>query len=156
MPKKPKPKKLHGLSTFTQAVADQICKRLATGETLRSICRTEGIPPESTVRQWALQDTGGFYAQYAQARDLGLDCMADQLFDITDQPLIGEKTRERGGKVEIETGDNVDRARLMVDTRKWYLSKLAPKRYGEKLHLAGADGGAIEIKRVVGVTDETV
>jgi hypothetical protein len=40
----------------------------------------------------------------------------------------------------------VQRARLKVDTRKWLLSKLQPKKYGDKLdmNVAGKDGGPIQ------------
>ncbi|AZO29793.1 hypothetical protein EJ071_21920 [Mesorhizobium sp. M1B.F.Ca.ET.045.04.1.1] len=38
----------------------------------------------STIRQWVLVDVEGFAAQYAQARDIGLDAMADEMFEIAD------------------------------------------------------------------------
>lgn len=121
-------------SKFSQEVADKICARMATGESLRSICRSPEFPPESTVRTWAADDVHGFFAQYARARDVGLDAMADELLDIADTTTIGKRVTEKGdGTVETVTVDTVDRARLRVDTRKWYLSKLAPKRYGEKV-----------------------
>lgn len=37
-------------SKFTQEIADEICRRLAMGESLRSICRDEGFPTEAAVR----------------------------------------------------------------------------------------------------------
>lgn len=37
------------------------------------------------------------------------------------------------GGVEITTLDAVDRSRLTVDSLKWYLCKLAPKKYGDKV-----------------------
>jgi hypothetical protein len=41
---------------------------------------------------------------------------------VADKPLIGKKIKETKDGVEVVTGDNVDRARLKVDTRKWFLS----------------------------------
>ena len=38
-----------------------------------------------------------------------------------------------------ETSEAVNAARLRVDTRKWYLSKLAPKRYGDRAQVALTD-----------------
>lgn len=35
------------------------------------------------------------------------------------------------------SGDMVERSRLQIDARKWLASKLAPKKYGDKLELAG-------------------
>jgi hypothetical protein len=117
---------------FTQSIADQICKRLAEGESLRRICRDEELPMESTVRAWALKDLHGFYAQYAQARDLGLDVMADQVQEIASGAL---------------DASDVPRARLEFDAKRWYLSKLAPKRYGDRIQneVTGAGGSALNI-----------
>lgn len=134
----------------TPELAQAICERLATGESLRTICASEGMPPESTVRGWAIDDRDGFAAQYARARDLGLDALADELLGIADTPQLGVKTKETSdGKTETTEGDMIEHRRLQVDARKWYLSKLAPKKYGDKVtaELTGKDGGAIVIER---------
>jgi hypothetical protein len=159
---------------YTKALAQRICERLATGETLLSICRDENFPRDATVRQWALADRNGFYSEYARARNLGLDAMADETVELADKERVGEKVKRTSTKVrccsecdrdvkwqggwihaetrdpicegakaevvyetETVTGDMVERSRLQVDTRKWYLSKLAPKRYGEKPEESG-------------------
>lgn len=127
-------------STFTQEIADEICSLLAAGYSLRAICRRDEMPPESTVRQWVIDDTQGFAAQYARARDMGLDTMADEVIEIADMP---PGTTDNGG---TDTGDVADK-RLRFDARRWYLSKLAPKKYGDRLatELTGADGGPVQI-----------
>jgi hypothetical protein len=102
-------------SDYTPEMADLICKRLADGESLRSICRDENMPAESTVRAWALDDREGFYAQYARSRDIALDSIAEEVFEIADG-LTNDPARDR----------------LRFDARRWYLSKLAPKKYGDK------------------------
>lgn len=139
-------------TTYTKALAAKICERLAAGEYLRAICRDDDMPKESTVRAWALKDwkenkddpdEEGFYAQYARGRDLGLDAMGEETLEIADTPLLGVKTTKKAnGDIETVTGDMIERARLRVDTRKWYLAKLAPKRYGEKItqEHTGAEG----------------
>ena len=102
-------------SIFSPELAALICERLAAGETLRAICRDEGMPDERTVRRWALDDVEGFSAQYARAREIGYQGMADALTEIAD----------------AKDGDPA-RDRLRVDTRKWLLSKALPKIYGDK------------------------
>lgn len=102
-------------TAYTPEIADEILERLAGGESLRRICEDEHIPPATTVRWWVVNDREGFSARYAQARDVGLDHIADEVMDIADHT----------------TGD-VIRDRLRFDARRWYLSKLAPKRYGER------------------------
>ena len=46
------------------------------------------------------------------------------------------------------TAEDAQARRLSVDTRKWYLSKLAPKRYGDQQAAAGG-AGAVQINLVV-------
>lgn len=112
-------------SRYTTELAEQICKELAEGKSLRSICKAKGMPTEATVRLWAADDREGFYSQYTRARDIGLDCVADEVFEIADE------------------GEDPQRDRLRFDARRWYLSKLAPKRYGDRVTTehTGANGG---------------
>jgi hypothetical protein len=128
-------------SSYSAEIAQLICDRLATGESLLSICKDESFPTESTVRHWALEDREGFFANYSRARDLGLDCRADKVLEIP-----------RG-----VTSEDVPRARLEFDAERWYLSKLAPKRYGDAQLIKHADheGNAMHVKvtRVKGRED---
>jgi hypothetical protein len=128
-------------TVYTQELADAICARLAKGETLKSICRNDGMPDDATVRTWALNDYQGFYPRYACARQLGLDAMADQLLEIADDSRHDFTSDAHGNRVV--NNEAINRSRLRVDTRKWYLSKLAPKRYGDKVDVrVGPEGGA--------------
>ena len=123
-------------STFSQDLADTICRELSSGRTLRDVCRDEGMPPESTVRLWALDDREGFAAQYARAREIGYHSMADELMEISDDGR--NDWMERRGDDDagwVLNGEHVQRSRLRVDTRKWALSKALPKIYGDKLDL---------------------
>jgi hypothetical protein len=63
--------------------------------------------------------------------------MADQIREIADTCRMGTKTTIKATGTEVTTGDMVDRSRLQIDARKWLASKLAPKKYGDKLELAG-------------------
>lgn len=133
-------------SKFTPKLAADICARLATGESLRSICRDEGMPSDSTVRQWALDDVQGFSAQYARARDLGLDAMADEVFDIADDGRNDwiEREDKRGNPYVALNDEAIARSRLRFDARRWYLSKLAPKRYGDRITHEGDPDNPIQ------------
>ena len=130
-----KPKRQTRTRKYTPKLAEEICERLSKGETLRSICRDGHMPTETAVRKWALEDKDGFYAIYRAARDIGLDAMADEVIDIADdstKDFIAQLS-EDGEEIEQRPDhEHINRSRLRVDTRKWYLSKLAPKRYGER------------------------
>ena len=128
-----------GLSpSYTPELAAEICERLAQGESLRGICRSEGMPPPSTVRWWVVDDVNGFAAQYARARDVGLDVMAEEILDISDNRTDGP--------------EDVSHRRLQVDSRKWFLSKLAPKRYGDRtaadVNVTGGDAQIGDTERL--------
>lgn len=109
------------------------------------------MPGETTVRTWAREDVQGFSAQYAKARDLGLDAMAEEALEIADDGRNDVMVDEEGNA--IVNHDVIQRSRLRVDTRKWYLSKIAPKRYGDRQQheVSGPDGGPIETTAKVNV-----
>jgi len=131
-----------GQLTYTQAVADEICAALAAGMSLRKVCQKPGMPPESTVRGWVIDDVQGFAAQYARARQLLAERWADEVLDLADLPPA---TLPDG---RIDTGA-VNHQRLMVDSRKWLLSKVLPKVYGDKV--AVDHGGGMNLTVVTGV-----
>lgn len=80
-----------------------------------------------------------------RAREDQADFYADQIVAIADELTI--ETRHQGEDVILDVSSTaVARNRLRVDARKWYASKLAPKKYGDKLEsvVTGADGGPIQ------------
>lgn len=119
-------------SDYTAEIADEICTRLANGESLRAICgseRDDFMPHIGTVLRWVSQNNE-FREQYARAREIQAETLADDIVTIADGQPEGD----------------VQRDRLRVDARKWVASKLLPKKYGDKVtnEHVGADGGAIK------------
>jgi terminase small subunit-like protein len=57
---------------YTPQLADEICRRISEGESVRSICRDPGMPSEGTVRAWSREDRDGFAVRFRIARDLQL------------------------------------------------------------------------------------
>lgn len=117
-------------TTYTEEIAAVICERIAEGESLRSICRDETMPPQRTVFDW-LASNEEFSQQYARAREAQADCYADEIVSISDKG----------------SGD-AQRDRLRVDARKWVASKLKPRKYGDRViaEHSGPDGGPIETR----------
>ena len=117
---------------FTSELAERVCSEVATGKSLRQVCRELDIG-ESTVRKWVILDTQGFSAQYAHARELQIEAMADELLEISDDGTNDWMTIRRGGvDVEVPNNEVLQRSRLRVDTRKWLMSKVVPKKYADK------------------------
>lgn len=125
-----RPKRKRGRQTvYTEALAAEICERLEHGESLNRICRDEHMPTEGCVRDWVSDDREGFNARYAKARERGYARLADELLDIADDG--SNDWMEREGHA-VPNGELVARSRLRLDTRKWLLSKMLPKLYGDK------------------------
>ena len=117
---------------YTDAIADEICERLADGESLRNICLDKKMPARSTVFRWlSLHPT--FSDQYAKAKEAQAELLADEIVGISD----GADSQE----------NDVQRDRLRVDARKWVASKLLAKKYGDKVQTehSGPDGGPIVV-----------
>jgi len=123
-------------SSFTQAIADVICLRMAEGESLRKICADDGMPSQSMVFRWLAQDDT-FREQYARARESQADFLAEEILEIADESTSDTYTDENGN--ERVNNEVVARSRLRVDARKWLASKMAPKKYGDKVAIGGAD-----------------
>jgi len=126
-------------SLYTPELADKILAAIEQGQSLRAICSKAGMPARETVHRWLNdQELSDFRNRYARSRDIGLDVMADEVLRIASTPKKG-KTRKTGPNgVEETEADMLGHRRLQVDTMKWYLSKLAPRRYGDRLELTGS------------------
>jgi Bacteriophage Sf6, terminase small subunit-like len=92
------------------------------------------MPDERSVRRWA-RNHGEFGDQYAIVRRLGYKKRADELLEIADNASADWIETENGHRILDNV--HVNRARLMIDTRKWLLSKMLPKVYGDHLTVAG-------------------
>lgn len=132
---------MSGVTQYSQETADAICERLSDGESLRAICSDEGMPSKSTVFKW-LSEQKAFSDQYAYAREAQADEMFDEILEIADDSASDTIHGENGDRADTEW---ISRAKLRVDARKWMLSKMAPKKYGDKVtqEHTGPNGGAM-------------
>lgn len=137
-------------STYTDALAQEICERLSKGETLTSICSDDHMPATRTVSDWK-KSNEAFAADFARARDEGFDALAEQCLEIAEDGSrdYTEKTRPDGSKYEAFDAEHVQRSKLRIETRLKLLAKWDPKRYGDKLDVAhGGDVGlTVNIRR---------
>ena len=131
---------------FDTDKADEICERLAGGESLLKICKDEGMPPQSLVFQWLIRNAD-FAANYARARQSWAESEFEKMMEIADTPQLGEKTKTTDKGVEVISGDMIDHRRLQVDARKWALARMFPKKYGDATLLkhSDPDGNKLDI-----------
>lgn len=87
---------------------------LCEGVTLKDIAKVDGMPVRSTIYEWRLKYTQ-FSDMYARAKLIQMENFEDDILE----------TAANGAA-------NVNHARLVVDTKKWIMSKRDPKQYGDK------------------------
>lgn len=126
-------------TSYTKAIGEAICKRIACGQSLTAMCREEHMPDMDTVYRW-IRHFPEFHDLYAESRVLQGDTMAEQMLDVAES----EPERDEFGKVD--TG-MVAHNRLKIDVLKWRAARLKPKVYGDKVQQehSGPDGGPIVV-----------
>lgn len=139
-------------SSYTPEIADKICELLADGKSLNSICKGDEFPTRATVCNWladadrngALSPYKEFFDKYLRARELQADTIFDECLEIADDDSLDVGFDDEGKP--FVKGENIQRAKLRVDTRMRMAGKLKPKKYGDRqvTEVTGADGGAIQ------------
>ena len=128
------------MSEKTEQNAETITIVLAgmeDGLSLRKSCELAEVSVTVFLR-WVDADKE-LQEQYTRTRARLLDAKAEELEEISERAANAETAVEVAG------------LRLMSDNRKWLLSKLAPKKYGDKLELSGDPDRPLihKIERVV-------
>lgn len=109
------------------------------GMSLRKAAMDAGISA-ATFNCWCNDDVE-LAKQYALARTAMIDKMADEILEIADEKVIPTGD----GKLDNAM---IQKQRLQVEARKWILSKLAPKKFGDKLELSGDAENPLAIERI--------
>ena len=114
-----------------QRIFDNICEIIISGKSLRTALKSSDVRIDvSTFFKWMREDESKS-KQYARATEERAELMFEDMMDIAD---------EEPERIQTKTGTCIDSAsiqdkRVRIDTRKWALSKMMPKKYGDKLDL---------------------
>lgn len=120
-------------------IVNEICDLMETGVSLRKACTKLSIP-RSSFYDIVDNDEKKMY-QYARAMEARADHMFEDILHIADDTTSDQETVNIDGIELTNTNhDVIQRSRLRVDSRKWILSKMIPKKYGDKSTLA-LEGG---------------
>lgn len=134
-------KKVMGRPTKRNAeVIEKIIDGISDGIPLAQICKPDDMPCTSTFYSWMDGDEE-LSGRFARARDIGFDVIASDVMKITDE--YPERTA-------TEFGDKVDSgyvqwAKNRAELRLKLLAKWDPKRYGDRLAIAGDEGSPLRI-----------
>jgi len=117
---------------YSEDIANRICDELIEGRSMRDICAAPGMPNRTTVLRWMDADEA-FAAKCARAREMQADYMDDLILDTANAC----------------TADTAQADKVKISAYQWRASKLAPKKYGDKLDLN--HGGGVQVAIVSGV-----
>lgn len=136
----PVPVRMNAKVLDDPALVQEICDRLASGESMRSITADPRMPPSSQVYLRMAQDES-FRSNIVAAREAQQEALIDQTVDMADDA----------------TPEDHQVVKLRIWARQWRAGKLAPKKYGERVatEITGANGGPIQTETTLTVSNLT-
>jgi hypothetical protein len=120
-------KHLHWEEDKKQEAFSRIISEICEGKSLRSILASDpkNLPAFKTFLEWVSKDDS-MSKQYAQA----MMVRAELKFESIEQDYTEEPQRDpESGRIDSAW---VNLQRLKIDAKKWELSKMLPKKYGDK------------------------
>ncbi len=111
---------------------DIICDRIMEGESLRSILKDNKPFSKSTFLDIVAANSD-IADQYARAMAERQEMLFEEIITIADSQEDDISLAPDGSKVTNHNA--IQRNRLQIDARKWVLSKMNPKKYGDKIDM---------------------
>ena len=149
---KPAPRKTGRPSKYTPEIATKIVEQLSEGIPLREICRQEGMPAWRTIYDWMYQDdvsgaaSVGLSSAIARAREVGQDAIAEEIYrEISADPEREERGRIDPGYVQL--------IKARAEIKLKLLAKWNPKRYGDRVTMAGDAENPLQVQADVSIFD---
>lgn len=114
---------------YTKDLGDSICEKLSDGLSLRTVCLADDMPSKATVFNW-LRINKEFLDQYARATDERAEAHHEDLLELGDEAV------KLAQNVDKQVSNAVVSAvKLKADNLKWSMSKMKPKKYGDKIDM---------------------
>lgn len=116
-------------SEYTKEMGSKICAELAQGKSLRKVCLPDEMPAIATIFNW-FRAYPEFLAQYARAKEESTEAMNEMILDLGDEAIELAQTTDPKA-----SGAVVQAVKLKADNLKWVMSKMKPKKYGDKIDM---------------------
>lgn len=119
---------------YSPEIAKEICDTIAcTAKGLRKLCaENPHWPAFQNIHIWC-QKYPEFRELYARAKVSQVEWLVEDALEIAYDGSKDSYVDDKGN--ERQDHEWVARSRLKVDTIKWFASKLAPKIYGDRIHV---------------------
>lgn len=109
---------------WTKSLIEKLCDEIASGRSIHEICATEKwCPSEPSIYRQMAKDAS-FRSAINAARAAQQEREVEECIRMAD----------------MATPEDWQVVKLRIWARQWRASKLAPKKYGEKLDLSSSDG----------------
>jgi len=105
-------------TSYTESKFNYIVEQIEAGRSVNSICAESDMPNRNVFYAW-LDSNPELQNKYARACEQRADAIFDEM-----EAIIRSTPADR---------DEIAKTRLLVDTQKWQLSKMNPKKYGDKI-----------------------
>lgn len=126
-----------------ESIFEEILEYIESGKSLRSILLSSDMPSSRTFYKWIDEDKAKV-KRYARATEIRAEAIFEDMLEIADDGTNDYMTITKGDlDYNVEDKEVTNRSRLRLDTRKWMLSKMQPKKYGDKLDVT-SDGDALQ------------
>jgi len=129
----------------SKELAVQIIDQLSDGNgSFRKLCELSNVHPGPMIRFICADPQ--LEEQYARAKEIQMEALSEEITEISDERPVETIVTESATITKVDNA-GIQRNRLRVDTRKWLMSKLAPKKYGDKVavdHSGSVDLGLAE------------
>jgi len=122
-----------------ETIKETIVNQVRNGKSLNELCTTNKLPDRDTLHRWLNKDKE-FYDNYIRAKEEHFIKEGYELMAIADNAG--------------ETREEISKAALRVDTRKWLLSKLLPKTFGSQNQTNIQINNNIDPVRGMSIVDE--
>ena len=142
---KPAPRKTGRPSKYTEELAAEIAQRLSDGEPLRQICRDAHMPHWTNIYEWMARDQD-LSVRIARAREIGQDAIAEEIY----REMMLEPEREERGRIDP---GYVQLIKARAEIKLKLLAKWNPKRYGDRVTMAGDAENPMRLQADVSIFD---
>lgn len=141
---------------MNKETALKVCDLISQeGYTCVEACKELGIK-DTAFYYWNNKEPEVFEA-YARAREIQAHRWADELISLADDTSEDQKMGKdrRGSDRPYFDVDHIHRVKLRIDTRKWLLSKILSKFYGDKLEVDHGVKESVDLKDIISFSDKS-
>lgn len=123
---------------YNDELAIDICRKISSqSKGITRLCKENpNFPDRSTIFEWRLTNPE-FSDLYDKAKLAQIEVLHDDLIEISDDTSLDLVENDKGHMVC--NNEFINRSRLKIDTRKWILERLAPKKFGTKQEMTRSE-----------------